>query len=145
MKKFTLMLALASAFLVASCSKDDDNNNGGGGTPAVTNTSKLCNKDWKIEAVRVGGFDVTTQFLQPCQLDNLTRFLTDGTVNNDEGPTKCDPADPQTSSGTWAFADNETKLVLDGDTANLLVNSGSVLKIGISDPTIGNIEVEFGL
>ncbi|MFN5223519.1 MAG: hypothetical protein ACK5DJ_04975 [Bacteroidota bacterium] len=139
----TLALLMASIVLISSCSKDDDSTSGGGGGTPATNTSKLCNKNWKIETFVFNGVDITSQ-LDACELDNFTRFSTDGNYVSDEGPTKCDPADPQTTPGTWSWAANETKLVTDGDTTNLLVNSGSVLKIGFDDGTI-NYEVTFGL
>ena len=36
--------------------------------------------------------------------------LVPGTVTIDEGDTKCDSGDPQTSSGTWELLSNNTKL-----------------------------------
>jgi hypothetical protein len=32
-----------------------------------------------------------------------------------EGPTKCDAADPQTETGNWQLTQNETHLKVDGD------------------------------
>lgn len=111
----------------------------------VSNTQNLCNKNWKLVSFKLNGIDVTSQFFQPCNLDDYTRFLIDSTYTSDEGPTKCDPADPQTSTGTWGWAANETKLIIDGDTSNVLTNSGSNLKLGINDATLGAIELTFGL
>jgi hypothetical protein len=50
-----------------------------------------------------------------CEKDDQTVFKTNNTYEVNEGPTKCSPSDPQVyDNGTWAFRDNETKLVLDG-------------------------------
>lgn len=38
------------------------------------------------------------------------------TVVFDEGLTKCGPTDPQTESSSWAFLENETKLLAQGFT-----------------------------
>ena len=48
-----------------------------------------------------------------CSKDDFTTYKVDGTYVTDDGATKCDPADPQTTSGTWSFASNETQLVMD--------------------------------
>ena len=142
----TLAFLMASTVLISSCSKDDDTTGGGGGgtgTPA-TNTSKLCNKNWKIVNFVFNGTDITSS-LTACELDNFTRFSTDGNYVSDEGPTKCDPADPQTTPGTWSWAANETKLVTDNtDTTDVITNSGSVLKVGYDDGTI-SYQITFGL
>ena len=148
MKKNLILLLLAAATVITSCSKDDDDNNtggGGGGITPVTNTSKLCNKNWKLLSFKVNGIDVTSQLFQPCELDGFTRFLTDNTYTADEGPTLCDPADPQTTTGAWSWAAGETKLVVDGDTTNVLTNSGTSLKLGLTDPSLGTAELTFGL
>lgn len=145
MKNKLLILLLAAATVITSCSKDDDDNNGGGGTTPVTNTSKLCNKNWKIQSAKFNGVDITSQFFEPCALDNFFRFDTNGSYTADEGATKCDPADPQTDTGTWIWAASETKLVVDGDTSDVLTNSGTILKLGITDPTAGIVEITFGL
>jgi len=147
MKNKLLILLLAAATVITSCSKDDDDNSGGGGggTTPVTNTSKLCNKNWKIQSAKFNGVDITNQFFEPCDLDNFFRFNTNGTYTADEGATKCDTANPQTDTGTWSWAASETKLVLDGDTSDVLTNSGTALKLGITDPTVGTVEITFGL
>jgi hypothetical protein len=47
-----------------------------------------------------------------------------------EGATKCIQTDPQTWSFTWAFADNENKLVFDGFDEYVLVElTSSTLKL----------------
>ena len=49
-------------------------------------------------------------FLPACTKDDLTKFNSDGTVNFDEGATKCDSGDPQTTYGTWSFNSDQTVL-----------------------------------
>jgi hypothetical protein len=46
-----------------------------------------------------------------CRLDDLTRFLGNGTFQFDEGLTKCNAGDPQSKAGgTWLLSNNDTKL-----------------------------------
>lgn len=72
--------------------------------------------------------------LEPCEKDDLTHFKKDGTAVDDDGATKCDPADPQTESYLWSFLTNETELQLNfgmGDVQvyDILTNDGTTLKI----------------
>ncbi|HRI59628.1 MAG TPA: lipocalin family protein, partial [Saprospiraceae bacterium] len=52
--------------------------------------------------------------LAACDKDNFVEFKADGSFVSDEGATKCNAADPQQETGTWAFAQNETHLVVAG-------------------------------
>lgn len=113
MKK--LPLALLFLLLYCSCSKDNS-------TPAKTRTEILCQASWKFSAATVGGIDVSSQ-LSPCQKDNIVKFNSDGSGNLDEGATKCNGADPQTSSLTWSFQTNETQLQV----STILFTGGSNL------------------
>ncbi|MBK8568278.1 MAG: hypothetical protein IPN76_34475 [Saprospiraceae bacterium] len=45
--------------------------------------------------------------LPACIKDDNTVFKTSGTVNFDEGGSKCNPNDPQTTAGTWALSTDE--------------------------------------
>ena len=65
-----------------------------------------------------------------CEKDNTLRF-TSNTYTFDEGSTKCDEDDPQTETGTWKFIDNETKIVSDGDTTNVVEISSSKFRSSI--------------
>lgn len=129
-----------------SCNKDDDNNGGGGGSaPSATNTSRLCNKNWKMNSFKLNGIELLPA-LDSCALDDFTRFNTDNTYINDQGTIKCDTTLPQTDSGLWNWAAGETQLVTDTtDTVNILINSGTILKISPIDTSSGKIEITFGL
>lgn len=50
-----------------------------------------------------------------CRLDNVLTFRKDNSAVADEGTTKCNTADPQTSQFNWQFADNETALLFSGN------------------------------
>jgi hypothetical protein len=48
--------------------------------------------------------------LPACQLDNFFQFQANNSLNLDEGPSKCAPADAQVIKYTWALEKNETQL-----------------------------------
>ncbi|MDB4062430.1 BACON domain-containing protein, partial [Vicingaceae bacterium] len=117
-----------------------------------TNTEKLCGKNFIISDFTVIQNGVTiitgldTNIYPACQQDNIQRFETDGSLAFDEGATKCDPTDPQTEAGNWAFYDSETKLIFDpgpdADTLNIITNNGTVLTLGGSFIEMGDT-IEF--
>lgn len=87
----------------AACKKDSNNN-----TPK-TNTDLLVQASWIFDNATVGGSDVSS-LIQACQKDNTLSFAAGGTGTLDEGATKCNSSDPQSSPFTWSFATNETVL-----------------------------------
>lgn len=97
------ILLIISFFGLISCDKDDDD--------AKTRTDLISDRNWVFSSVRVGGTDVSS-FVETCQKDNILDFSNDGTGTSDEGPTKCDPSDPQSSPFTWNFQNNETVLFI---------------------------------
>ncbi|MFC0775913.1 lipocalin family protein [Terrimonas alba] len=107
-KRFLLAVVLFSTLQIlnTSCSKDDDPSPAG-----KTRTELLAKSSWKFSDAKVGGTSVSA-FLQACQKDNIATFATAGTGTADEGPTKCDASDPQTTPFTWNFQTNETILFI---------------------------------
>ena len=133
--KYLKLIALLIPVVMISCSKDDDDNDNGGGNTTLTNTDKLCGKNWKYSKIEsdtngdgVADVDITSQF-DACELDDFNTFNTNfsGTYNN--GPLKCVSSDPQTSAFTWTWLANETQLKWDADTYNVIINDGNTLKL----------------
>lgn len=139
-----LVLAGSSLFLT-NCKKDKKTEDTSTPTPAPapapTNTEKLTGKNFKITAMTVNpginvmGTTITDLYAQmdACTKDNIFNFKTNNTYTEDEGPTKCDPADPQTLSGAWVWNTDETVLTMtpQGDTPmslTVLTNDGTTLK-----------------
>jgi hypothetical protein len=107
MKKFSLLLIFSALILVAfSCKKDK----------SESNTDKLTGKYWIATAITIdpainlGGTQISDWYAQmdACEKDNLQKFDKNGIYTFDEGASKCDVADPQTTTGTWAFNTDET-------------------------------------
>jgi len=118
-KLIVLLLMISVITPTLSCKKEKDENS------FKTKTELITTGSWKRTALvstpaydwnADGTFDtniLNTMF--PCEKDNFETYQTNGMVVTDEGATKCNSSDPQTWSVTWAFGDNETKLIWDGN------------------------------
>ena len=96
-KTFTLLctLLLALVFIGTSCKKDDEK----------TSKDYLTAHDWKLTSVKIGGIAST---LDDCDKDDSVTFHDDGEYHSDEGATKCEPTDPQETTGTWSISSSTT-------------------------------------
>lgn len=112
---YLFMAVILLSVLMASCEKDE-----------VSKVDLLTTGKWKMSALTVEpaidwfGTRVTNVYAQlpSCIQDDLTIFKIDGTVLYDEGPTKCESHDPQTTTAKWVFNPLETILSIadDGET-----------------------------
>jgi hypothetical protein len=105
MKPLQLIFALSLMFttaLISSCSKDDD--------PILSRLELLTQKPWKLKSTTIVGIGSSPP--ESYSADDIYTFNADGTYLFDEGPTKEDPSDSQTTSGTWEFAEDETVIKL---------------------------------
>ncbi len=106
-----IMFLLGLLLLGGACTKDD----------TASNTDKLTTGQWKLTAStssftfngNLQTFDVYEQ-LGSCVKDDFFEFKALGIAVRDEGPTKCNVGDSQQLTGTWAFAQNETHLLVAG-------------------------------
>jgi hypothetical protein len=93
---------LVSVLIAGKCKKDE--------APEPTKTELITKASWKFnKALLAGGADITT-LIPACQRDNVANFASNGTGTNDEGASKCQPSDPQTTNFTWNFQSNESIL-----------------------------------
>jgi len=114
----SLLILIVAAIAFISCKKDNSE------SKQKTKTELLTTGSWKRTALIsnpaydwYGDGTFATDVLsvmKPCELDNLDTYRPNGIWELNEGPTKCDQGDPQTWTLSWAFADNETKLIFDG-------------------------------
>ena len=72
----------------------------------------------ELNANNGGWTDMTSQ-VPSCTLDDRIYFQDGGVLKTDEGATKCNASDPQTTTGTWALVENNSKIVMDQDTFNI--------------------------
>lgn len=137
-----------SVLTFSSCKKDKDEEVATPTPTPPTKTELLTGKNWKETALTVNpaievspGVFVTDYYaqLQPCGVDDITLFKTNGTYLAD-AKVLCG-TEPATTTGTWTFNTDQTKITLDAGTANsqdmtILQLDASTLK--------GTINVDLG-
>ena len=126
MKSTSMIIAAISFLFIVACSKKED---------TLSNTEKITSGTWKNTAAMYdndgNGTYETDEYanIAACYKDNYFTFFTGGTMEINEGSTKCDPADPQTETISWQFTNNEINMTIDNDTYELLELSSSILKL----------------
>lgn len=98
MKNLLVFTLLTATLLFASCKKDQ------------SKTEMLTAKPWKMTGFTVNGQDYYPSYRE-CDKDNLSIFKTDGKFVMENG-VLCDSTQTPTFTGTWSFADDETKLLI---------------------------------
>jgi len=128
MKRTSSFTAICLILLLCSCSKDK----------VQSKTEMLTTGTWKLtgsetDADGNGTYEINDYagFL-PCFTDNIYTFQTNGQAVSDEGPTKCDPMDPQTETVSWQFTNNENSMIIDGDTYEVKEISNTTLRLKLS-------------
>lgn len=110
------MLSLTLVF--SSCKKDSDSDP----DPAPTKKDMLVGNNWVLigysisPAIDFDGDGTQENNLIPyfdaCNLDDFIDMKSDNTYTNEEGPSKCDPNDPQVyETGVWGFNSDETIVI----------------------------------
>jgi hypothetical protein len=133
--RFLCPLIIGAFFTInLSCQKSS-------GGSAKTRKELLTSGSWKVSAVTVNppvdyngdGTDDTDIFAlwEQCLKDDVTTFKADGTAKADEGATKCDPNDPQTSSLTWSLNSDDTKLTIDTEQYTIVELTSSKIVLSI--------------
>jgi hypothetical protein len=110
-----LSIALVLVLVLNACQKEN----------AKTKTELLTQKPWIIKKLELKEGSAPWEdlyfLLEPCSQDDRFIFYTNNTFEVNEGPTKCDPSDPQVfKTGDWYFTNNDTKLKLDVDEEYLI-------------------------
>lgn len=112
MKK--LFITFFAVAFILSCKKED--------AASLSKTELLSSKPWKWTEGSVSpGFDffgdgklINGEYrskMPICFQDDIRTFTAAGQYTNDEGATKCDPADPQIyTESKWVFGAGETTI-----------------------------------
>ncbi len=133
--KFIQLVCIPLLLLVvfAACKKSK--------TVVKTKADLLTQKSWKLAAVRNkpenGVWEEVYPFMDSCRRDNILNFNNSAFYSIDEGLSKCFPADSQILVwGSWAFANNETQIVLMGNQfKSLLILNEDTLKYSEIGPS----------
>ena len=108
MKKIYYTLTIIG-LLIFGCKKSND---------APSKEILLTQKEWVVTAERTQKNNEPWKDVfstdDPCFKDNRIIFRSNGKYDITEGPTKCNPGDPQIAEQdeSWAFTDNKTKITL---------------------------------
>lgn len=129
---------ISIAIGVTSCNKDDK-----------SSRDLLLEGQWRPVLVRIdpaidyNGATVSSLPLEldNCEADDAWTFQPVGTILISEGPTKCDPADPDTySGGTWALTNNDQTLTINIDSEVIVFDFTSInnseMQLRIQDPSL---------
>jgi hypothetical protein len=129
------LFVLATAFATTGCDKDDPKTN-----------ADLIIGNWKTTAATVSpelpfiGSDIFAQY-DPCDKDDIAIFEPNGVFKSDEGATKCDPNDPQTLTGTYAFNPDQTVLTVndgvDPQSYNIVELTESTMRASFTENSTG--------
>src|SRR6476469_10372650 len=129
--KFLILTMCFSLFLF-SCKKDS--------STSASKTDLITKAAWKYQDAgadidKNGTIDLSiSSQLQACETDNTLTLRADGTGTLDEGPTRCDPADPQSSNVNWNFSNNETIVNFSG--AGILGISGQFKLLTLTETSL---------
>ncbi len=106
-----ILFLLGLMLFGSACSKDNE----------ASNTDKLTSGQWQITAASSsftfnGNLQTVDVYANTgaCKRDDFFEFKALGIAVRDEGATICATSDPQQQTGTWAFAQNETHLIVAG-------------------------------
>jgi Lipocalin-like domain len=99
-------LVVCGVFVFSSCKKDD--------SPQDLLSGPGCWKTVKSET-RSSSTDAWTDSSEACSTDDCSSFTSDGKYSFDEGATKCDASDDQTSSGTYVLSEDGKTMTLTQD------------------------------
>ena len=89
---------------------------------------------WKLTGYSQNGVDVYRN-INTCITDNTATFTSDLKLIFDEGPTKCNPSDPQAITETYSFNSDNTQLTVSG------TSSSEIYKIQILNSTTLKLEL----
>jgi hypothetical protein len=86
--------------------------------PGISKTDIISSGNWKLisySAYTITGTTDVYSTYPDCRKDDYLHFNRDGSGEINEGPSKCNSADPQSLFIQWSFTNNtETKIKING-------------------------------
>ena len=123
-KFFVLLMLVGIELVIPSCKKSD---------PAPPDPAKILEgNSWRGTALTVtpalyGETDLYA-FYEPCEKDDFLKFNASNILIHDNGATKCDASDPQTTPGTWSYNNSSKILHINLSDGNITVDKDYILK-----------------
>lgn len=145
MKIFFILMTIAFLSMYMSCAKQEEP------APQPTKTEHITASQWKLEDV---GFDQDKNgtieisgmaAVSSCQADNTLSFKTNNTGVTDEGGTKCNVSDPQTSNFNWSFADAEANINVTNSILGQLNGKSKIVNLNATNFTLSRDTTITGL
>ena len=149
MKRFAILALSAATLLATACTKDKENTP----QPQPKTTEQLLSANvWRMTGLTANpGLQTSTgttvtdiyPFIPSCTKDDTQQFVAGGQFKMDEGSSKCDGSDPQTTTGTWTAAksgtDTNVTVNMGGGTLHLKVLevTDTQLKVSSNDDVFG--------
>jgi len=135
MKKILFTALILSSFFVG-CKKKEDKP-----ATAQTKTQLLTANNWVLTAIMSSTLGETDKdlfrILPNCIKDDFSKYNSNFTLIYDDGATKCNPSDPQTTNDVWSFNSDETILTVSGDPKKIETLNATVLIFSYSDVNDG--------
>ena len=135
--KIFLSVLLISFVLLVACKKESDPE-----PAAPTKTELMTASVWKVEDAgfdqdKNGSIEFSALALLPgCVIDNTISFKTNNTGLTDEGGTKCNIPDLQTTPFNWSFADNETNINISNSVLGQMNGKSKVVVLTATNMTL---------
>lgn len=129
MKIFLPVLCFVFTLCLVSCQKKSDP------TPQPTKTEQITASAWRLDTAgidqdRNGTIDFSVMnLIGGCVRDNSLSFKTTNTGTTDEGLTKCNATDPQTTNFNWSFSDAEANLNISNSILTPLNGKSKILEL----------------
>lgn len=118
-----VMIVAVAAIAFSACKKDDDDS---------STKSEMILGNWSPTDILLNGTSLW-ELMDDCDKDDTYTFKADGSTLYDQGAQKCDPDDDQTEIDVYKLLENDTKILFEGDTLDILTLTNSVLKVGGSE------------
>lgn len=107
--------------------------------PSKTPQEYLTVSKWKISNLVSSGTDIwNTPFVEACNKDNEYNFRSDDSLTMYDNSNKCDSNDPDSTTSSYKFYNNNTQLILNArltssvsinDTVKIVELNDEILKI----------------
>lgn len=135
-----MFLSKSPAYLIAiailgtitlSCKKEDTKEE----APAPEHpNAKLVLGTWSaVKYLTIYSGQTYEEDVEPCTADDMITLVANGTYYFDEGPTKCNPDDPQSFQKTYSVSEDGKNITIAGSTGQLaeITDSSMVIKFNL--------------
>ena len=106
--KYYVLALVSIGSIILSCNKDDDDKK----DDLSTKIQLMTTATWKYDTAAIGDNNgkpvspLPAGAIDACEKDNIITFKSDSTGTLNEGASKCNSTDPQTTTFKWWFKDN---------------------------------------